>query len=92
MCVLFYVLLGRYNPEIIETLEEYVQYQVDSGTYDFEPNLVLMKLYQFQPEKSNIEIAVKIMLKAIVVLPKPDFVLLRCVLSEPLVSYTISDK
>lgn len=90
--MLFYVLLGRYNPEIIETLEEYVQYQVDSGTYDFEPNLVLMKLYQFQPEKSNIEIAVKIMLKAIVVLPKPDFVLLRCVLSEPLVSYTISDK
>lgn len=78
--------LHRYNPEIIETLEQYIQFQVDTNTYDFEPNLVLMKLYQFRPVRSNVDIAVKVMLKAIVVLPKPDFVLLRCVLSQPLVS------
>ncbi len=75
----------RYNPEIIETLEEYVQYQVDNNAYDFEPNLVLMKLYQFRPSRCNSEVAVKILLMSIVVLPKPDFTLLRCVLSEPLV-------
>ncbi len=63
-----------------------------TSTYNFEPNLVLMKLYQFIPAKSNVDVAVKIMLKAIVVLPKPDFVLLRCVLSEPLVSYAFTFK
>ena len=76
----------RYNPEIIETLEQYVQFQVDNNTYDFEPNLALMKLYQFRPSRSNVDIAVQVMLKALVVLPKPDFVLLRCILSESLVS------
>lgn len=35
---------GRYNPENIEMLEQYVGYQVDAEDYNFEANLALMKL------------------------------------------------
>ena len=34
----------RYNPDNMETLEQYAQFQAESHHYDFEANLTLMKL------------------------------------------------
>lgn len=34
----------RYNPENIDKLQHYLQFQVASGAYDFEANLTLVKL------------------------------------------------
>lgn len=76
--------INRYNPENIETLEQYVQFQVESNEYDFEANLTLMKLYQFQPSRSNAGVATQILVKALTNLPKTDFILLKCVLPQNL--------
>mmetsp|Transcript_16348 Transcript_16348/g.36786 ORF Transcript_16348/g.36786 Transcript_16348/m.36786 type:complete len:135 (-) Transcript_16348:871-1275(-) len=40
----------RYNPNIVPQLEAYVHEQARTGTYHFEANLTLTKLYQFFPD------------------------------------------
>ena len=77
---------SRYNPEIVETLEKYVQFQSEGESYDFEANLALLKLYQFSPTCINRDIATLILLKALTQLPKTDFIVLKCVLAQSLVS------
>ena len=34
----------RYNPDNVDILEQYVQFQADEDAYDFEANLTLLKL------------------------------------------------
>lgn len=76
----------RYNPEIISTLEEYVVFQTEAGYYDFEANLSLLKIYQFRPSTVNKDASVQLLLKALTQLPSTDFVTLKCVLPQALVS------
>lgn len=76
----------RYNPEIIETLEEYVTFQCNGDGYDFEANLALLKLYQFAPPRASRTVAAQILLKALTQLPNTDFLVLKCVLAPDLVS------
>jgi len=40
----------RYNPNIVPQLEAYVEEQAKTGTYHFQANLTLTKLYQFFPD------------------------------------------
>lgn len=77
---------NRYNPEVIGTLESYVEYQAEGECYDFEANLALLKLYQFRPGSVNRNVAALILLKALTQLPKTDFVTLKCVLAQSLVN------
>lgn len=44
--------------------------------------MALLKLYQFNPVYTNLEYVSKILLKALTVLPEPDFNLCLCLLSE----------
>ena len=70
----------------METLEQYAQFQAEERHYDFEANLTLMKLYQFEPNRINRRVAVQVLLKALVNMPKPDFTLLQSVLPADVVS------
>ena len=64
-------------------------FQCDHGSYDFEANLALLKLYQFRPSCSKTDIAVRLLLKSLMQLPATDFVILRCVLPQSLVILSI---
>lgn len=74
--------IERYNPDNLPTLERYVEMQSKENTYDLEPNLAVLKLYQFNPQYFNIQITCQILLKALTNLPHTDFILCKCLLTE----------
>lgn len=47
----------RYSEQTIPNLEQYVQTQAQTGSYDLEANLSLLKLYNFYPEKRDIQVS-----------------------------------
>lgn len=65
----------RYDPEILPTLEAYVDHQVAAGASHVDPdsNLAVLKLYQFYPERYRVETVSKILIKALMTLPSTDF-------------------
>lgn len=73
---------NRYSPDILTQLEPYVQHQVDTQNYHLEANLAVLKLYQFYPEKIRIPIVSKILIKALMNLPKTDYLLCSYLLTE----------
>lgn len=76
----YFLFSNRYNPDHLKTLEKYVEEQASKNTYDLETNLAVLKLYQFNPNMSNINIVYTILLKALTNLPHTDFVLAKCLL------------
>ncbi|KJE96610.1 hypothetical protein CAOG_06910 [Capsaspora owczarzaki ATCC 30864] len=74
----------RYNPTHIERLEKYIQEQVTDGTYDFESNLALLRLYQFHPTKVNADASAQVLLKMLLVLPAGDYASSLFLLSDKL--------
>lgn len=60
----------RYAVETIEPLEKYVS----SGSYDFEADHALLKLYQFHPSKNNTAVIAKVLVRALAQVPAFDFV------------------
>lgn len=86
------MLYHRYNPENIMTLEKYVEIQSRDNAYDLEANLALLKLYQLNPTRFNVDITCQILLKALTNLPHTDFVLCKCLLSEKIVSLWLKTK
>lgn len=83
------MILFRYNPENLPTLERYVEIQTRENAYDLEANLAVLKLYQFDPQKYNIEITSYILLKALTNFPHTDFILCKCLLNEKQVSVLV---
>jgi translation initiation factor 3 subunit K len=77
---------NRYDTNIIPELEKYVKHQVETNSYDLEANLVLLKLYQFNPEKTNPSVVSQILIKAMMNLPATDFLLCLYLISEKCVS------
>jgi len=75
---------NRYNPEILPQLETFVQAQIDAKAYHLEANLAVLKLYQFHPERTQKNIIAKILLKALMNLPNPDFSLCLYLIPERL--------
>lgn len=63
-----------------------MEIQSRENAYDLEANLAVLKLYQLNPHRFNMDIACQILLKALTNLPHTDFVLCKCLLSEKLVS------
>uniref|UniRef100_A0A803NUW4 Eukaryotic translation initiation factor 3 subunit K n=1 Tax=Cannabis sativa TaxID=3483 RepID=A0A803NUW4_CANSA len=65
--------VNPYNPEILSELENYVNEQVSSQTYSLDANLCLLRLYQFEPERMSSQIVARILVKALMAMPAPDF-------------------
>lgn len=77
-------------------LEEYVSQQVRDGSYDLDANMALLKLYQFYPDRVRYEvnmptfqlywillqIILAVLLKGMMRLPEPDFVMYKALLSS----------
>jgi hypothetical protein len=73
--------INCYNPNNIDMLEPYVRFQADNpNEYDFDANLVLMKLYQFYPNRFNFDVSCMILIKSIMTLPNAHLPLLLSVL------------
>ncbi|KAJ3109470.1 Eukaryotic translation initiation factor 3 subunit K [Phlyctochytrium bullatum] len=75
-----------YNPENLPALEEYVRDQMANNTTDRTANLAVLKLYQFNPNLTNISVVVSILALSLAALPDPDFNLSLCLLSEEIIS------
>ena len=63
----------RFDAAILPQLEAHVDAQCASQSYDLEPNLAVLKLYQFHPETLKVPVVAKILVKALMNLPETDF-------------------
>jgi len=64
----------RYNPDILPQLEAYVKAQAANNTYDIDCNLAVLKLYQFHPDSTDVEVISKVLLLALMRLPSTDYI------------------
>ncbi|GAA6054496.1 hypothetical protein JCM3770_001017 [Rhodotorula araucariae] len=75
--------VDRYNPGNCHLLEDYLQQQLASGSYDLLANLALLKLYQFNPAILSPSASLSILFLAIAHAPfAPDFALAFSLLSD----------
>ncbi|XP_023244905.1 eukaryotic translation initiation factor 3 subunit K isoform X2 [Copidosoma floridanum] len=74
--------IERYNPDNLETLEQYVKIQVSENAYDLDANLAVLKLYQLNPHHFDRDITCMILLKALTNLPHTDLILCKCLLNS----------
>merc|ERR1712176_246810 len=63
----------RYNPDLVPSLEEYVDKQISGGSFDLSANLILLRMYSFFPDRTNSTVLVKVLVKALMQLPGTDF-------------------
>lgn len=76
------VALNPYNPDILPDLESYVNEQVMSGSYSLDANLCLLRIYQFEPDRMSTQVVARILIKALMALPGPDFSLCLFLIPE----------
>jgi len=76
--------LDEHSVELIDTLQEYLNEQVQTDTYDFMANKTLMKLYQFYPERSNENCIALAVTKSMMALPSTDLSVLLYLVPETL--------
>ncbi|KAL0912590.1 hypothetical protein M5K25_018572 [Dendrobium thyrsiflorum] len=76
------VAVNPYNPDILADLENYVNEQVLSQTYNLDANLCLLRLYQFEPQRMSIQIVERILIKALMAMPAQDFSLCLFLIPE----------
>ncbi|XP_042047306.1 eukaryotic translation initiation factor 3 subunit K-like [Salvia splendens] len=76
------VSVNPYNPDILPDLENYVNEQVSSQTYSSNANLCLLRLYQFETERMSTQIVARILIKALMAMPAPDFSLCLFLIPE----------
>ncbi|XP_076913419.1 eukaryotic translation initiation factor 3 subunit K-like isoform X2 [Bidens hawaiensis] len=72
------VAVNPYNPDILPDLQNYVNEQ----TYSLDANLCLLRLYQFEPERMSTQIVARILIKALMAMPAPDFSLCLFLIPE----------
>ncbi|GAB2291584.1 Eukaryotic translation initiation factor 3 subunit K [Dionaea muscipula] len=76
------VAFNPYNPDILHELENHVNEQVSAETYNLDANLCLLRLYQFEPERMSTQIVARILIKALMAMPAPDFSLCLFLIPE----------
>ncbi|KAH0654454.1 hypothetical protein KY290_031488 [Solanum tuberosum] len=76
------IAVNPYNPDILPDLENYVNEQVSSQTYNLDANLCLLRLYQFEPERMSTPIVARILVKALMAMPAPDYSLCLFLIPE----------
>eukprot|EP00729_Bicosta_minor_P016991 gene16991-31989_t len=74
--------IERYNPGNLAVLSQYLSKTCEDKSYDIEAYLAILKLYQFNPTKFDLETTRTILLKALTSLPSNDFTLCLYLLSE----------
>ncbi|CAO3596138.1 unnamed protein product [Absidia cylindrospora] len=55
----------RYNPENVTVLEQYLDTQCQTGSYDLMANLAILKVYQFNPAEAKEPVIINILAKAL---------------------------
>ena len=80
------LLTKRFEPEIIPTLEDHLRAQCEQQTYDKEANLALLKLYQFHPTQTKLDVVSLLLLKSLMHLPNNDYRMCTYLCSEQIFS------
>ncbi|CAK9297359.1 unnamed protein product [Gordionus sp. m RMFG-2023] len=76
----------EYHPEFMEKCKIYIEYEMkNQDEYYLDLNLAILKLYQLFPSYSDPMIASCILLKALMKIPKNDFLLCKYLLTEDLI-------
>uniref|UniRef100_A0A7S0Y1Q2 Eukaryotic translation initiation factor 3 subunit K n=2 Tax=Hemiselmis andersenii TaxID=464988 RepID=A0A7S0Y1Q2_HEMAN len=65
----------RFDMTFVPVLEAYVEEQIKTGTSDLDANLALLRFYQYSPSIAKVDVARKILTKALMALPQSDFML-----------------
>mmetsp|Transcript_27515 Transcript_27515/g.37987 ORF Transcript_27515/g.37987 Transcript_27515/m.37987 type:complete len:207 (+) Transcript_27515:151-771(+) len=72
----------RYNPQLLPQLEKNVDHQVQKGTYNLDTNLCLLRLYQLYPERVDMNVLFRLLLKSLMALPSMDYELCLHLVAE----------
>lgn len=64
---------GRYDANILPDLQEHLDRQLKTSTYDLDANLALLKLYLLYPEEAKVDVIERVLLKALMAFPATDF-------------------
>lgn len=78
----------RFSESAIGPLEEHVRSQLANGSYDFEANRTLVKLYQLVPHLCSPEVLAVVLAKATMARPAGDATALRFICPEVLAEAT----
>lgn len=74
--------VNRYNPENVNELAKCVQLMASENRYDRDIVLTILKLYQLNPDKFDEGIVRLVLLKTLMVLPRSDFALAKCLIDS----------
>ncbi|KJH51492.1 SAC3/GANP family protein [Dictyocaulus viviparus] len=74
--------LFRYNPENVADLTKCVQLMATENKYDRDIVLTILKLYQLNPDKFDEGVVRLVLLKTLMVLPRSDFALAKCLIDS----------
>lgn len=78
------VAVNAYNPDILPELEQYVREQVSQRTYNLDANLALLRFYQCEPRRVNMQILTNVAIKSLMALPAVDYNLCMFLIPEKL--------
>ncbi|CAM9541156.1 unnamed protein product, partial [Choristocarpus tenellus] len=73
-----------FDHRAVSQLEDYLEEQVRSKTYEFEANKALLKLYGFFPDLCKDDMVSLILAKALMNVPSTDFIALMYLVPPPL--------
>jgi len=71
-----------YDTKIVPQLEEHVKFQIRTSSYDAEANRELLQLYALAPDMLKLDILARLLVKALMQMPSPDFVTSLYLLQE----------
>jgi translation initiation factor 3 subunit K len=66
---------GRYDLDVLQQMEAYLEEQLEKGSYDLEANLAILKIYLLYPDSAKVPVYEGILLKALMAFPSTDFAL-----------------
>jgi translation initiation factor 3 subunit K len=72
----------RYDARILPELEAHLKEQLQTGSYDMDANLAMLKLYLLNPDETSIQVIEGILLKALMAFPSTDFSLCMNMIPE----------
>ncbi|CAI4223330.1 unnamed protein product [Auanema sp. JU1783] len=74
--------VNRYNPENVGDLSRCVQAMITENEYDKDICLIILKLFQLNPDKYDENIVRLVLQKTLMVLPSSDFTLAKCLIDS----------
>eukprot|EP00967_Tisochrysis_lutea_P055552 scaffold69906_cov33-Tisochrysis_lutea.AAC.1 len=84
--------MSGYDLDTLRSLETRLEAQCGvPKEYELETNLALLKLYQFHPDQSDTAAIARVLVKALMALPDPDYLMCTYLIPEHVVRLPLAE-